>query len=466
MRLKIIAGNIIAVLLVGLGGYLYVKSQLEESLSEQLADQIDNDGRLFERSWRLSALEFVDQVRERAETDDLRGAFRALDQNSRRRAAFDKVEAIASWFQDPARGRGGRPDIVLVTDETGRVIARDRDLNRMNQESLMQAIPTLRTAIRGRAVHDAWWKADENKLFQIAIAPVTNDGGSVIGALLVGYDISNGVAAREAELLGREVAFVHEGEVYSASNEQIAGTLGGVLSGDLANPSAATPWGSELAGSVYVGIVAPLPATPSQPASFMVFGSQTEQIEPASVTNVILILMVVALLLVIAYGFLIGTSFLRPLEQIEEGILTIINGRTDHRIDVESSEFGGLSYRINQLVNMFTGTDETDAEGHTMSGTAWPESSETSTGSGGDDAELAAELAAEDLEAYRERIYQEYVAAKQGVGEDVSNIPKDRFIQRLEKNADNLVKKHGCRMVRFQVQSKGNQVILRPVIIR
>ena len=52
------------------------------------------------------------------------------------------------------------------------------------------------------------------------------------------------------------------------------------------------------------------------------------------------------------------------------------------------------------------------------------------------------------------------------LGENVSNIPADRFHQRLTGRADALVKKHGCRMVRFQVETRSDQVVLRPVLIR
>lgn len=91
-----------------------------------------------------------------------------------------------------------------------------------------------------------------------------------------------------------------------------------------------------------------------------------------------------------------------------------------------------------------------------------------SQGTGGDseNSALAAELAAEPEDAYLERIHREYLAAKEAAGEDVSSFTKERFVQRIQANEAALMKKHGCRMVRFQVETRGAQVNLRPVIIR
>ncbi|MBO6938841.1 MAG: hypothetical protein JJ863_27985 [Deltaproteobacteria bacterium] len=478
MRLKIIAGNVIAVLLVGLGSFFYVKGQLEQGLGAQIDEQIDNDAQLLQRSWRLSALEFVEQVRDRAETREVRTTFNALDVEARRRSAFERAEGIAAWFQDPARGRGGRPDIVLITDETGRVIARDNDINRMNGTSIVSELPSLRRVLdRGLAVHDVWQKEDDDKLLQVAIAPVRNQEGGLIGALLVGFDISNGLAQREAEVFGHQVAFLREGGIYSSSLEQsevaalstyLFQTVGDETAAALASGS--TQWTAELAGAEYVGVTASLPETPSVDMGIAILANKTDQMALAETATVILILMAVGLIFVLIYGFLIGTSLIRPIEEIEEGVLTVINGRTDHRIDIESAEFGGLAYRINQLINVFTGVEETDADGRSSGGGAWegaaaPATTQQDGGGGGGDDEAAAALAAEPEEQYRQRIFDEYVAAKQAAGEDVSNIGKDRFLSRLDKNAENLKKKHGCRMVRFEVQTKGSQVILRPVII-
>ena len=62
MRLKIIAGNLAVVLLLGIGGYLVVGRQLRGELLRRIDEQIVNDRELFDRSFRLSALEFTELV--------------------------------------------------------------------------------------------------------------------------------------------------------------------------------------------------------------------------------------------------------------------------------------------------------------------------------------------------------------------------------------------------------------------
>lgn len=491
MRLKIIAGNLLAVLLVGLVSYFFVHSQIQKELNTRVDARVRSDVTLFNRSFRLSALEFVAQVEGRAGTQAPRGALGALDQDSRRQRAFTAVEAIAQWFRDPSR-RGELPAFVALTDETGRVLARNQDINRMFGVQLARQIPALRSVLAdGVPRHDGWLTQDDAKLLQVVVAPVRNDSGGVIGALVVGYELSNGLAIRESSVLGCDVAFLVDGRVNSSSVDgPAAAAIPEALFG--ASTAAATTAAlsgtpsdmrtASLAGHDYAVVVAPLPLTPSVAIGYAVMIDRSASLELLSAAYIILVMMVLGLVGVMVYGFIIGGSFLRPLEEIEESVLAVINGRTDLRLDIESAEFGGLAYRINQLINVFTGVSETDEEGHVAASQApaaagWGGGSEEAAGAAAapaadagtgpiDDPSVAGPLAAESDEAYGARIYQEYTAAKQAAGEDVSGIPQERFLKRLEGNGKALAQKHGCASVRFIVEVRGAQVVLRPVLLR
>ena len=68
--------------------------------------------------------------------------------------------------------------------------------------------------------------------------------------------------------------------------------------------------------------------------------------------------MIVVLLIVLVIGMLLTNHFLKPVMEIEEGILKVINGEFQYRFDVKSSEVGGLSFRINQMIGALTGEEE------------------------------------------------------------------------------------------------------------
>ena len=64
-------------------------------------------------------------------------------------------------------------------------------------------------------------------------------------------------------------------------------------------------------------------------------------------------------------GFLLGNYLSRPIEELEEGLLAILNGKTDLRFEIEHAELGGLVFRLNSLLNQLMGVqeDDTDEEG-------------------------------------------------------------------------------------------------------
>ncbi|HEY6879658.1 MAG TPA: MXAN_5187 C-terminal domain-containing protein, partial [Polyangiales bacterium] len=451
----------------------------------------------------------VDDVKQRSADADLRNVFSALDEEGRRTRAYEASERSSQWFADPARGPRGRPHVVLITDDTGKVLARDQDRNRMYGSHLEGSLSAVRAALAdGEARHDVWKKDDEGKLLEFAVAVIHGDRGQIVGSLVVAYDLSNGLAQSEGKRLGgRDVAFLVDDKVYSSSlDETVAKQLRSYLFGDAkAITSAAiggtvsAPWIAAAGDTEFAGVLAPLPEARSTKVAYAVLADRTEGAkEAAEPTRIILALTLVFALVVLAYGFMVGNSIVGPIEEIEEGVLAAINGNTEVRLDTSNPDLGGLAYRINQLLNVFTGVQEAAAEddeeqGANASASAdWKDDGELAESSAAaapaapaavaapapvapaavaapgeplDDPALAAKLEKEPAEAYYKRVFNEYAQAKRTQGESFS-VPEDRFTQRLKGNEAALAQKHGARAVRFLVQTHEGQVLLQPVLIK
>jgi hypothetical protein len=70
-----------------------------------------------------------------------------------------------------------------------------------------------------------------------------------------------------------------------------------------------------------------------------------------------------------------------------------------------------------------------------------------------------------DEEHYRV-VYNEFVGSKARLGEAVDNITFEGFSSKLRSSEKELIDRHGCKAVRFQVLVKDRQVSLRPQLVR
>lgn len=69
-------------------------------------------------------------------------------------------------------------------------------------------------------------------------------------------------------------------------------------------------------------------------------------------------------------------------------------------------------------------------------------------------------------EPHYEEVFARYMAAKQELGEDVSRLEKDRFVQKLRKNAQQCMEQYeDCRGVLFDITVKDHKVIIKPQLI-
>jgi hypothetical protein len=173
------------------------------------------------------------------------------------------------------------------------------------------------------------------------------------------------------------------------------------------------------------------------------------------------------ILLVCLGGFLLGNYLSQPIEELEEGLLAILNGKTDVRFQIEHAELGGLAFRLNSLLNQLMGVqeDDTDEEGHPSRPPAASDFSdalavdERSVAAATVDASIVAALKSEPADSYYGRLFREYIAAKRSLGDPVDHITEANFIGRIRSSESEMRDKHG-KPVRYRIETRGREVIL------
>ena len=128
--------------------------------------------------------------------------FAKLEPTARRQAAYAECEALNAGLEKEGR----KADIVAVLDATGKVLARDLNLNAMFGEDMRAKFPAVGTALQGEAVKDIWTL--QNRMNRVAVAPITPADGTIRGALLIGYVLTARDAQLKRDQLGTEIALL------------------------------------------------------------------------------------------------------------------------------------------------------------------------------------------------------------------------------------------------------------------
>ncbi|MCP4604923.1 MAG: hypothetical protein GY847_31110 [Proteobacteria bacterium] len=403
MRAKIILPNFIAVLVLGLGGFFYLKGNLQDKAKERLRKQINTTSTLYERSEGLHGFELLNSVRTQAMSKDVIDAFAPVDIQPEEGETQEQVEKKIrkKWFMKCVRAAeaytdlwsektGKRPDLVLLTDRNGVVIARNITPNACPAgRNVSKAMPVLSPALDGKAAY-AVWSIDDSPLsskkpdpkycqlmntglLELAAAPVWYED-NIAGILVIGFEISNGTAQKKSEMIDLDVAVLNSGDVYSSSF--ITDTARQSLEQQMDRPDVAkrietaVSSGSKsdvfeikVENKPYLALIAPATSAEKKDRVVtLIMGSLDEAAADLSSLIMLLVLMFVVLMIVLIAGSLLTSHFLRPIMAIEEGLLKVINGEYNYRFDVKSSEVGGLSYRINQLIGVLTGEEEDEED--------------------------------------------------------------------------------------------------------
>jgi hypothetical protein len=168
---------------------------------------------------------------------------------------------------------------------------------------------------------------------------------------------------------------------------------------------------------------------------------------------------------------LTAQRFIRPLDKIELGVAEIINGNIDYQFKPVGPDFEGLSNGLNVMLARLLGREEPnedEPEEEQDETSRWRSDQmlvEEGSGPSATASPDAATLSQEAEPVYFTRIFNEYVAALKSQGKPTKGITVQAFTAKLRLIEGGLKQKWKCRMVRFKVNTQGEQVTLKPIAI-
>ena len=480
-RMKI--GLIAAALLLTFTALFYfsVTNNLVTSATRDVEERVARAQRIHQQISRLGGLDFANLAVEKSRRPEVLAAVSRSEETARRQASYDECEAINAALAKDNR----KADIVSVLDAQGKVVARDLNPNADVGDDLKSKYPAVEAALKGHAVKDVWTL--QGRMTEVGLAPITRSDGSSAGALLIGYVLSAKKAQERRDLLGSEIGFFHAGKVHTSSfvsqgdnaKEDVGKTqaLGAVLfSGpELAKQALTKGTPTEvhhyqIENQDYAVVAAPLPGNFADRSSgVLLLASVTTAADRARADGApVLMLGLLAILVAVTASVMTAKRFIKPLDSIELGVAEVMNGNIDYTFKPVGPDFEGLSNSLNVMLARLLGRDEPNEDAVEEEETEverWK--AEQMVIDEGDGAPSAgAQAAGQESEAsYYPRLYNEYLAALKAGGKPTEGVSVQQFMAKLRLAEAGLKEKWTCKMVRFQMVPRGDQIVFRAIRI-
>lgn len=414
---------------------------------------------------------------------------------------YNRTDDILFWPK-------GKPDMFWVVDGQGHGVAKptDRAWFGREQANIRDHFPEILRVVGdgsgqkgGETLKTIWM--EKGAPMSIAAAPI-RAGGRVLGSVILGTQVAVSEATRGKELTGVEVAFFVGDQIGRTSTlrSEVEKALHEVFVADKLGEKETVgrkPIEFKLNGRRHLAFVSLVPGSDkTTPLGILVFADV--EAEVAAATRGLAWIFAIAfagflLTLGLAVSFL--HKFVEPLEEIDRGVLEIVNGNLDYWFTSGDKGMAGtMSQNLNIMVCQLSGRplpEEDDApEGEHWAedrmfideldssqfrvrpiessqvpadGGAFSVPSDADSGMGF--APDILRLIRETEDGYKRRLFKDYTEQLRDAGEPVQGITYEKFMARLEANAEALRAKYNCNRVRFLVVTRDGKVTLRPVPI-
>lgn len=377
MRWRILLINSAVLLIVGLLSFVTLRVTLSDALidARERRSQVERAVRSANFRLELDGRRLQQWLSDRAKAEPVRAVFAAGTAAARSDSARVEARRLHAAARG-AEGLGGlSTPLIVFVDARGVAIGRN-DSNQMRGENLAASYPALARALEsGRESNHVWLNRHRSEQLLASFAPVRDDSGQVVGGLVVGMPLNDERLARVSSATSGQALSIATADGPSAM-EVIAEGGSELLPAGVRTAmrtQGVLRRAFDAVGSDLAVFEDPRNAYAAQPLrsfegpALVLIAGMRQSLVP-SLPALLWPLFAATLLgifLSVAGATYLGNYFGHPIEQLEEGVLAVINGRTDHRFEIEHPLFGGLVCRLNSLLNVFMGIPETDAEGRT-----------------------------------------------------------------------------------------------------
>jgi hypothetical protein len=415
----------------------------------------------------------------------------ATERQTQARIGFQKFTA------DEKQG-AIKPDIIAVVDASGTLLA-------MNEVPTVVAkqwktdkgdsiIPALNVVLGNKVIISDIWNYGEKGMMKVGVAPVVDpdaplsgkdpDGVVIIGAIVVAYAQTAREAQQDRNLLGTEIAYYDNKNVVATSFTRGGGTEEDTAKArqltELLKSGAVTESGAKQRTTVdgvdYLAAAVKMPRSstrklpddyPPVTAGAVVLAPIADPGNTAGTVKLFIGLLGGGALAMALLGlYLSHRRLLAQVDQLELGVIDIINGNLDRTFRPVGLELDGLANGLNVMLARLLGRPEPGEEEFDEDGNQIVQGRvefDEGDGAPAPDPDLAA-LAQESEPDYYKRVYTEYLSARKASG-NPDEVSFENFIAKLKVNEGKLKAQYQCRAVRFRVVMNDGKVTLKPVPI-
>ncbi|MFL6579016.1 MAG: cache domain-containing protein, partial [Povalibacter sp.] len=242
-------------------------------------------------------------------------------------------------------------DLLLITDEAGVVLAsqpgsRSAGRSLAGFEPLTRAIETQEAASTITAM--------DGSLFQLVAVPVF--APDVIGFLVLGQAIDDGLAMRLKQATGAEISFVTQNKLFasswSADSRERFVPDANVRASMLSVRSEQGPSLLALANERFLVLTVPIEARLWQPLYALVQGSYDQALAPLrGLQRRIILIGTAGMIASLLVGIALAGGITAPLQSLIAGTREVLRGNLQHRTSVRrNDEIGFLTRSFNEMV--------------------------------------------------------------------------------------------------------------------